>query len=80
MWSCFTAADYDLPRALSDMWFCQQQIVSEIVCLEFWEFFQRIYNTIALTGYVVGHCVCVCVCVYVCVYVCVCVWGVCTVC
>ena len=26
-----TAADYDLPRALAEVWFCQLQIVSAIV-------------------------------------------------
>lgn len=35
---CFTAADYDLPRALAGAWFGQLQIVSVTVCrLEFWE-------------------------------------------
>ena len=29
-WGCFAAADYDLPHALAEVWFCQLQIVSDI--------------------------------------------------
>ena len=39
------AADYDLPRALAEAWFCQLQVISVIVChLEFWEIFKVYMN------------------------------------
>ena len=56
---CFghsTAADYDLPHALAEADFCQQQIVSVIVQhVEFWEFFRGYINDRAWIGRV-GSC------------------------
>jgi hypothetical protein len=44
---CYTAADYDVPRALAEAWFCQLLIVSAIAWhLEFWEIFQRVYKVL----------------------------------
>jgi hypothetical protein len=61
MWGYFrlsAAADYDLPHALVEMWFCQLQIVSVIVvCLEFWEPFRKYLNarTREMRSVVAGH-------------------------
>ena len=42
IWGCFPAADYDLPPALAEAWFCQLHIVSAIACcLEFWDLFRE---------------------------------------
>jgi len=56
MWDHFTAADYDLPRALAEAWFCQPQIVSAIrQRLEFWELLSEYINARAPIGSV-GDC------------------------
>jgi hypothetical protein len=50
-----TAADCDLPHALVEAWFCQLQIVSEIVCpLEFWELFGGYINARVPIGGISG--------------------------
>jgi hypothetical protein len=45
------AADYDLPHALAEAWFCQLQIVSANVwCLEFWALIRGYINGGGLIG------------------------------
>jgi hypothetical protein len=47
MWGCFAlseVADYDLPGALAQAWFCQLQIVSAIVSFGVLGAFQEIYK------------------------------------
>jgi hypothetical protein len=45
------AADYDVPRALAEAWFCQLEIVFTIVGpLEFWELFRGYINVRAPIG------------------------------